>query len=80
MLTGGGDLANRLIASFFTLFKMILEGHIGRAASTAKQQEAKAPAKDKGRHRDRQVCSMFIFETVLLRCSYQCCMFHTALT
>ena len=50
---GGSDLAKRLIDIYFTLFKMILEGHIGRAAAAVKQQEAKAPAKDKDRHRDR---------------------------
>ena len=50
---GGGDLAKKLIDIYFTLFQMILEGHIGRAAGAAKQQEAKAPTKDKGRHRDR---------------------------
>jgi len=53
--TGGSDLAKRLIDIYFTLFKMILEGHIGRAAAAAKEQEAKLPAKSKDRHRDRQV-------------------------
>ena len=52
---GGIDLAQRLIDIYFTLFKMILEGHIGRAAAAVKQQEAKHPTKSKDRHRDRQV-------------------------
>ena len=52
---GGSDLAQRLIDIYFTLFKMILEGHIGRAAAAVKQQEAKHPTKSKDRHRDRQV-------------------------
>ena len=48
-------MAKRLIDIYFTLFKMILEGHIGRAAAAVKQQEAKHPTKSKDRHRDRQV-------------------------
>ena len=53
---GGSDLAKRLIDIYFTLFKLILEGHIGRAAASVKQQEAKLPAKSKDRHRDRSAC------------------------
>lgn len=49
-------MAKRLIDIYFTLFKMILEGHIGRAAAAVKQQEVKHPTKSKDRHRDRQVC------------------------
>ncbi|KAL3136772.1 hypothetical protein ABBQ38_005486 [Trebouxia sp. C0009 RCD-2024] len=48
---GGSDLAKRLIDIYFTLFKMILEGHIGRAAAAVKQQEAKHPTKTGGRGR-----------------------------
>ena len=54
VLPGGGDLAKRLIDIYFSLFKMILEGHIGRAAAAVKEQEAKQPVKNKDRHRDRQ--------------------------
>lgn len=53
-------MAKRLIDIYFTLFKMILEGHIGRAAAAVKQQEAKQPTKSKDRHRDRQVCPTYI--------------------
>lgn len=48
-------MAKRLIDIYFTLFKMILEGHIGRAAAAVKQQEAKHPSTPKDRHRNRQV-------------------------
>lgn len=51
-------MAKRLIDIYFTLFKMILEGHIGRAAAAVKLQEAKLPAKSKDRHRDRQAHSV----------------------
>ena len=55
---GGSDLAKRLIDIYFTLFKMIQEGHIGRAAAAVKDQEAKLPAKAKDRHRDRQAATL----------------------
>lgn len=53
--TGGSDLARRLIEIYFTLFKLILEGQVGRAAATAKEEEAKKAIKGKDRHRDRSV-------------------------
>lgn len=52
---GGSDLAKRLIEIYFTLFKLILEGQMGRAAATAKEEEAKKATKGKDRHRDRSV-------------------------
>ena len=44
---------------------MILEGHIGRAAAAAKEQEAMLPAKTKDRHRDRQATLININQVVI---------------
>lgn len=35
---GGGGLARKLVDIYFTLFKMLVEGHIGQAAQVKKQQ------------------------------------------
>ena len=53
MPAGGSVLANKLIDIYFTLFKMILEGHAGHAAAATKSQEEAAAAAQpkKNRHR-----------------------------
>lgn len=47
MCAGGGALAEKLVETYFTLFKLILEGKLGHAGqlAAAKEEKASLPGK-----------------------------------
>ena len=60
-------MANKLIDIYFTLFKMILEGHAGHAAAATKSQEEAAAAAQPKKNRHRCVeCRQSLAVTLLL--------------